>query len=156
MKALLNWRYYVLMVVGMIAVIGTFSVPIDDQPFGAWLLALIIPKIIGFGAWYIIFRMCDYWDARGLIPEMSKTMPGGGRHMGVEERLERIERLLLLGSKEVLNTSEIALLLGISESRVRPFDECKEDSALQAGQQNLFQEKGDRSMAASIPRPDRR
>ena len=39
--------------------------------------------------------------------------------MGVEERLERIERLLLLGSKEVLNTSEIALLLGISESRVR-------------------------------------
>ena len=50
MKALLNWRYYVLMVVGMIAVIGTFSVPIDDQPLGAWLLALIIPKIIGFGA----------------------------------------------------------------------------------------------------------
>lgn len=49
MKALLNWRYYVLMVVGMIAVIGTFSVPIDDQPLGAWLLALIIPKIIGFG-----------------------------------------------------------------------------------------------------------
>ena len=41
---------------------------------GAWLLALIIPKIIGFGAWYLIFRMCDYWDARGLIPEMSKTM----------------------------------------------------------------------------------
>ena len=37
MKALLNWRYYVLMVVGMIAVIGTFSVPIDDQPLGAWL-----------------------------------------------------------------------------------------------------------------------
>ena len=35
---------------------------------------LIIPKIIGFGAWYLIFRMCDYWDARGLIPEMSKTM----------------------------------------------------------------------------------
>lgn len=35
--------------------------------------------------------------------------------MGVEERLERIERLLLLGSKEVLNTSEIALLLGIQD-----------------------------------------
>lgn len=39
--------------------------------------------------------------------------------MGVEERLERIERLLLLGSKEVLNTSEIALLLGISESQCK-------------------------------------
>lgn len=74
MKALLNWRYYVLMVVGMIAVIGTFSVPIDDQPLGAWLFSMIASKAIGFGAWYLIFRMCDYWDARGLIPEMSKTM----------------------------------------------------------------------------------
>lgn len=45
--------------------------------------------------------------------------------MGVEERLERIERLLLLGSKEVLNTSEIALLLGISESRVRHLTSSK-------------------------------
>lgn len=45
--------------------------------------------------------------------------------MGVEERLERIERLLLLGSKEVLNTSEIALLLGISESRVRHLTSAK-------------------------------
>ena len=43
MKALLNWRYYVLMVVGMIAVIGTFSVPIDDQPFGAWQLQSRVP-----------------------------------------------------------------------------------------------------------------
>lgn len=57
----------------MIAVIGTFSVPIDDQPFGDWMLSLIISKIIGFGAWYLIFRMYDYWDARGLIPEMSET-----------------------------------------------------------------------------------
>lgn len=39
--------------------------------------------------------------------------------MTVEERLERIERLLIIGYKDVLNTSEVALLLGISESRVR-------------------------------------
>ena len=129
MKALLNWRYYVLMVVGMIAVIGTFSVPIDDQPLGAWLLALIIPKIIGFGAWYLIFRMCDYWDARG------------GRHMGVEERLERIERLLLLGSKEVLNTSEIALLLGISESRVRHLTSAKKIPHYKQGNKIYFRKK---------------
>ena len=33
-------------------------------------------------------------------------------------------------------------------------DEREEDTLLQAGQQNLFQEKGTRSMATSIPRPD--
>lgn len=39
--------------------------------------------------------------------------------MTVENRLERIERLVLLGSKQVLDTKEVALLLGISESRIR-------------------------------------
>lgn len=74
-EALLNWRYYVLMVVGMIAVIGIILRP-HRRPTARSMAgsALIIPKIIGFGAWYLIFRMCDYWDARGLIPEMSKTM----------------------------------------------------------------------------------
>lgn len=39
--------------------------------------------------------------------------------MGVEERLERIERLMVIGSKAVLDTKEVALMLNISESRVR-------------------------------------
>lgn len=39
--------------------------------------------------------------------------------MGVEERLERIERLMLLNTKQALDTSEAALMLGISASRVR-------------------------------------
>lgn len=39
--------------------------------------------------------------------------------MTVDARLERIEQLVLLGAKSVLNTNECALLLGISESRVR-------------------------------------
>ncbi len=37
----------------------------------------------------------------------------------IEERLNRIERLVMIGAKEVLTASEVALLLGISESRVR-------------------------------------
>ena len=39
--------------------------------------------------------------------------------MGVEERLERIERLMLINTKSVLDTREAALMLNISESRVR-------------------------------------
>lgn len=61
--------------------------------------------------------------------------------MGVEERLERIERLLLLGSKEVLNTSEIALLLGISESRVRHLTNAKKIPHYKQGNKIYFRKK---------------
>ena len=61
--------------------------------------------------------------------------------MGVEERLERIERLLLLGSKEVLNTSEIALLLGISESRVRHLTNAKRIPHYKQGNKVYFRKK---------------
>ncbi|WP_300897652.1 hypothetical protein [uncultured Alistipes sp.] len=74
MKALLNWRYYILMAVGLIAILGLFSVPIDDLPFGRWIAALIISKVIGLGALYLNYRMVAYWEARNRIPEMSKMM----------------------------------------------------------------------------------
>lgn len=61
--------------------------------------------------------------------------------MGVEERLERIERLLLLGSKEVLNTSEIALLLGISESRVRHLTSAKKIPHYKQGNKIYFRKR---------------
>ncbi|MBD5312482.1 MAG: helix-turn-helix domain-containing protein [Bacteroides sp.] len=39
--------------------------------------------------------------------------------MSIEERLERIEALLSIGVKEVLNVREAAAMLGISADRVR-------------------------------------
>ncbi len=39
--------------------------------------------------------------------------------MTIEERLDRIERLLIISTKEVLTTAEAAIILGVSESRVR-------------------------------------
>lgn len=39
--------------------------------------------------------------------------------MSIEERLSRIERMVLLGSKNVLDTSEVAMMLNLSESRIR-------------------------------------
>ena len=39
--------------------------------------------------------------------------------MSIEERLERIERLLVIGSKEALNTSEVALMLDVAVQTVR-------------------------------------
>lgn len=39
--------------------------------------------------------------------------------VGIEERIERIEKLLIVSAKQVLNAGECTLMLGISESRVR-------------------------------------
>lgn len=44
----------------------------------------------------------------------------------IEERLDRIEGLLRLSAKEVLNADEAALLLGISSGRVRHLTSAKE------------------------------
>lgn len=39
--------------------------------------------------------------------------------MSIEERLERLERLMVVGFKKVLSVADLALYLGLSESRVR-------------------------------------
>lgn len=39
--------------------------------------------------------------------------------MSIEERLERIESLVLIGAKNVLNVAETAIMLNLSQSRVR-------------------------------------
>lgn len=46
--------------------------------------------------------------------------------MSIEDRLERIERMVTLGFKKVLNVGDVALLLGVSESRVRHLAAAKE------------------------------
>lgn len=44
----------------------------------------------------------------------------------IQERLQRIEQLLTLSSKNVYNTEEAALFLGLSESRLRCLASQKE------------------------------
>lgn len=46
--------------------------------------------------------------------------------MSIEERMERIEKLLIIGSKNVLNVADVSLLLGLSESRIRTLCSSKE------------------------------
>lgn len=60
------------------------------------------------------------------------------RIMTTEERLERIEKLLLIGSKQVLNVSECAMMLGISESRVRHLTSDKELPYYKQGKSVFF------------------
>ena len=73
-KAFLNWRYYLMMVIGFVVFIGIFGVPEDSLPLGSWMLSMLISKIIGFGGAYLMYRLFTRWDARNLVPELSKMM----------------------------------------------------------------------------------
>lgn len=58
--------------------------------------------------------------------------------MSADERLERIERLILISSKEALTVSEVALMLGLSESRVRHLTSEKELPYYKQGKNTYF------------------
>lgn len=72
-KIILNWRYYVLLVIGSVSVMGLIGCPRDYEGF-AWFVALILSKCIGFlfGYWY--FRLFKYWDSRNEIAEFSNIV----------------------------------------------------------------------------------
>lgn len=58
--------------------------------------------------------------------------------MTTEERLERIERLLIISVKEALTVAEVAIFLGISESRVRHLTSNKEMPYYKQGSKTYF------------------
>ena len=58
--------------------------------------------------------------------------------MSADERLARIERLILIQSKEALTVSEVSLMLGLSESRVRHLTSEKELPYYKKGKNTYF------------------
>lgn len=65
-----NYRYYVLMVLIIVALFGIFAVPVDNLPLAQWYYTLISSKAIGFGAIYITAKLTKRWEAKGTIPEL--------------------------------------------------------------------------------------
>lgn len=74
MKAILNWRYYVIIILGILTVGGIFAVPNDDLGQGEWMFYLILTKMIGFSAGFLNYKLTLYWEDKGLIPEYSKLI----------------------------------------------------------------------------------
>lgn len=72
MKAFLNWRYYILTVLGMAAMLGVFSEPMPDSD--SWCWDLFISKTIGFGCGYVFAKLVKYWEAHNAIPELSEEL----------------------------------------------------------------------------------
>ena len=74
MKALLNYRYYVLAVIITVAIIGVFSEPAEELPTANWFYAFLLSKAIGFAAIYAAARLVKRWERRGAIPELTNTV----------------------------------------------------------------------------------
>lgn len=74
MKALTNWRYYVLFAVAVIAVVGMFATPEEDVSFGEWAKVMLISKSVGISAIVLFFALVRYWDRKRLTKELSKLV----------------------------------------------------------------------------------
>ena len=70
-KIICNYRYWVLLILGVIAVLGILAVPADELPFTSWLYILVSSKLITVAAGYIFYRLCLRWRARGTIEELT-------------------------------------------------------------------------------------
>lgn len=73
-KAFLNYRYYVMLIIGFVVFLGVFSIPDENYPFIQWFWMLMVSKIIGFGAGYALYKLVTYWESKNLVPELSKMM----------------------------------------------------------------------------------
>lgn len=73
LRIILNWRYWVLLAIGSVALIGIFGTPEDYEGF-AWWVAFFVSKAIGFYLGYLYFRLFMYWDDRNEIAELSKLV----------------------------------------------------------------------------------
>ena len=74
MKALTNWRYYVLFAIAVIAVVGIFAIPEEDVSFGEWAKVMLISKSVGISAIVLFFVLVRYWDRKNLTKELSKLI----------------------------------------------------------------------------------
>ena len=67
MKAITNYRYYLICATALICGIAMAAEPTQ----GNWLAVFLITKAIGFAAGYATYRLINYYDAKGEIPELS-------------------------------------------------------------------------------------
>lgn len=67
MKAITNWRYYVMAVLFNVGFISLFVVTKDESD---WFLFFMSKGFAG-ALFYTLFRCVKRWEARGEIPEFT-------------------------------------------------------------------------------------
>lgn len=70
-KIICNYRYWVMLILAVIVVLGIMAVPADEVPFTSWLYMLVSSKLIAVAAGYIFSRLYLRWERRGTIDELT-------------------------------------------------------------------------------------
>lgn len=74
MKALLNWRYYIIFVIfsiGMLFLMSSFGDTVEEMSITKEMFLRFLYFGISILAFYILKRIVDYWESRDEIPEMT-------------------------------------------------------------------------------------
>lgn len=71
MKIITNWRYYVLAVLAVAAMMAIFSEPAGEGML-LWVSSMTISKITGLALGYVFYRGVRYWGQKGKLPELIK------------------------------------------------------------------------------------
>ena len=70
-KIICNYRYWVLLILGTIVMLGIMAVPADELPFTSWFYTLVSSKLIAVAAGYIFHHLYFRWEKRGTIEELT-------------------------------------------------------------------------------------
>ena len=70
-KIICNYRYWVLMVLSTVAMVGIMAVPADELPITSWVYVLVSSKLIAVAAGYVFHRLYLRWEKRGTIAELT-------------------------------------------------------------------------------------
>ena len=73
-NVLTNYRYYVLLMLGTIAIVGLIASPSDSLSFGKWLCVFVATKVVALLAGFILYAFMKYWASYGTIPELAKFL----------------------------------------------------------------------------------
>jgi hypothetical protein len=73
-EILTNYRYYVLVMLGTIAIIGLIASPSDSLSFGKWLCVFVATKVVALLAGFTLYVFMKYWASYGTIPELMKFL----------------------------------------------------------------------------------
>ena len=64
-KLLLNWRLYFIGILFCIAIFCLFSEPVSNSKY--WTELLIGSKVLAVLIGYIVVKLTNYWERKGLI-----------------------------------------------------------------------------------------
>ena len=75
MRVMLNYRYYVLLVLLTVAMLGTFSEPVEGH--ARWMAAYLLSKAVGLASLAACHRLTRKWMDSGELPELETDETGG-------------------------------------------------------------------------------